>query len=162
MRIPAAPAQYVQALIQPILSAIEQGINACFTRGQDVRLVNGERFSLKSAGGTEVFFGVDDQGAILTPVGVLPITTTATTTVTLVAPGFYAFTGPTVAVLPAISGAIGWLLMIKNRGKGTLTLQAAGSDKIYFNAAVASYAAYPGWSLCLVNDGTYWDMSLFG
>ena len=161
MNLAAAPAQYVQRLWQPILTAIQAAINACFTKGQDVRLINGERLSLKSPGGTEVFLTVGDDGEITTPIGVLPVTTTATTTFTISGPGLYVLTGSTTTgILPAVANSLGWLLIFKNRGSGTFTTKAPGSDKIYFSSAVSTLDIPSEASSWMINDGTYWDAEL--
>ncbi len=66
MKLPAAPAQYARGLFQPILSTIERGVNACFAKGQDLQLQNGERLILKSPNGTLYQIKVDNSGSLST------------------------------------------------------------------------------------------------
>lgn len=156
-----APATYVRGLWQDILSRIKSGIEGCWSKTEDIRLVNGQRLSLLSPGKTEVFITVSDGSAILTPVGVLPVTVDGGATLALAAPGLAVFTGTTATwTLPAVANSIGWLLLIKNRGSGDLTVQRAGSDQIYRAGAVNSITVSAGITTWLTNDGTYWDAEL--
>ena len=158
MKLPVAPAHYARSLFQPILSAIEQGVNGCFARGQDVRLVNGERFSLASAGGIETFLTVDDAGNLLAAMGRMTPTVSAAGTLTIAEPGLHVFSGSTATwTLPPVAASAGWLIFLKNRGSGALTIQRAGADQIYANTPVSSIAIAAGASGWLINDGSYWD-----
>ena len=158
--IPAAPDRYDRGTWQQIVNAIRQALLGAFRAGQDLRLVRGERFSLKSAGGVETFFTVDDAGNLLTPTaGAEYVKTSSAASLTLTAPGFHVFTGTTATwTLPSLAGSPGWTIRVKNRGSGDLTIERAGSDQLYTSAAVDSLTLPAGASTWLTADGSFWDV----
>lgn len=88
------------------------------------------------------------------------VTTSAAASLTLTtAFSAYVFTGssPTTWTLPAISGNTGKRLIVENRGSAAITLQRAGTDQIWFLAALTNVTIAAGGSMILVNDGTYWN-----
>lgn len=70
----------------------------------------------------------------------------------------YVFTGTTSTwTLPPVIGNSGGVINIKNRGSGTVTINAyAGANEIFTNAAVNTYALTTGSAIILRCDGTYW------
>lgn len=87
------------------------------------------------------------------------ITTSAASTLTLTtASSCYVFNGTTTTwTLPAVSGNMGFPLIIENVGSGAITLNAAGTDHIWFLSQVTSVIIATGGSLTLVCDGTNWN-----
>ena len=65
-QLPNAPPYYDQALFQRIVGAISSALGGCWQKRQDVRLVNGERLTLKSPDGHEYAVKVDNAGALST------------------------------------------------------------------------------------------------
>jgi hypothetical protein len=119
--IPPAPTTYDRGAWQKILETIRLALQGAFVSGQDVRLVRGERFSLISPNGTEIFFTVDDAGNLLTPTSAVQyVKTSSAATLVITAPGFHVFTGTTSTwTLPAVVGHTGWEIKIKNRAPAT-------------------------------------------
>jgi hypothetical protein len=66
LKLSPAPPRYERAAWQSILQAIGQSLGAAFSRGQDVRLQNGERLILKAPNGTLWQVKVDNTGALST------------------------------------------------------------------------------------------------
>ena len=84
--VPTAPNSYDRSTVQNIVGALTDAIAGCFQKREDVRLLNGERFSLKSANGTEWFLGVDNAGGLgPTSSGVYGAVSTTNATVTTIA-----------------------------------------------------------------------------
>jgi hypothetical protein len=86
-------------------------------------------------------------------------TTTSSTSVTMdVANTFTAYTGssPSTFTLPALSGNSNKVLIIKNNGSATVTVQRAGSDEIWTNTSVTSVAIPVGASRAFGSIGGYW------
>jgi hypothetical protein len=61
--------------------------------------------------------------------------------------------------LPTISSNTGMVIIIKNRGSGTLTVASnAGASEVYDTSAATSKSVLAGTSFTFVNDGTYWNV----
>lgn len=80
------------------------------------------------------------------------------TSLTIVDSTYYIFTGGSDATwtLPAV-GTPGRRIFIKNAGSAVLTVQRAGSDQIFTNTLVNSFALLTGADRVLVDDGVYWQ-----
>lgn len=85
-------------------------------------------------------------------------TTSAATYSVIATNEFNVFTGTTSTwTLPAITGNTWKRLYIKNRGSGTLTVNAnGGTNTIYATAAINTFNLNPGEAVILINDATYW------
>ena len=80
-------------------------------------------------------------------------------TVTLGSKSFYVNTGGNVIwTLPLIASSLGATYFIKNRGTGTITLNASGSDSLFFTSATYSVAISPGEAYIVSCDGSYWEV----
>jgi hypothetical protein len=64
--IPQAPDRYDRSTWQLILEEIRRRLDGVFSRGQDVRLQQGERLILKSPNGTLYYVKVDNAGTLST------------------------------------------------------------------------------------------------
>jgi lysophospholipase L1-like esterase len=110
------------------------------------------------------------QTAVLVPAGsswdVLFLSPTVTKRVTVQAGATYTLTremalavasGSTATwTLPAVAGHEGVEFLIKNRGSGDLTVQCAGTDKLYTTAQIDNVTVTPGSTLRLICDGVLW------
>lgn len=88
-----------------------------------------------------------------------PNISSATTLTLTAAASIYVYNGAAAATwtLPAVSGNSGEILILYNRGSGSVTVQRAGSDQIDNQGGlVNSVPLSPNTSLELLNDGTYW------
>lgn len=90
----------------------------------------------------------------------LPVVTSLTTQVLSSTVSSYIYTGSTPATwtMPSISLLIGKQFILKNRGSGIVTINAAGSDNFYTTVPIASLTLSPGDSYSLLDDGTYWNV----
>lgn len=72
----------------------------------------------------------------------------------------YVFTGTTsVWTLPAVSGTSGLIYYIKNKGTGSITLNASGGEnEIYTTSAVNTYEITAGSFIILISDGTTFNL----
>lgn len=72
----------------------------------------------------------------------------------------FVFSGTTTTwTLPAVSGTTNRTYFIKNRGSGSITLNAnAGATEIYDTSAVTSITITAGTARILINDGTYFTV----
>jgi hypothetical protein len=90
------------------------------------------------------------------------LTTSSASTLTLTAGNDYVFTGTTATyALPAISTtAIGRQnrIYIRNRGTGTITLNAASGSTIYTTSAVSTINIIAGAACELLPDGNYFNV----
>lgn len=90
--------------------------------------------------------------------GAVSISSASTLTLTP-SNSIYVYNGAAAATwtLPAVSGNSGEIIILYNRGAGTVTVQRAGSDQIDDGGAmVTSIPLSSNSSLELINDGTYW------
>ena len=84
---------------------------------------------------------------------------TSSGTVTLGSKSFYVNTGGNVIwTLPLIASSLGATYFIKNRGTGTITLNASGSDNLFFTSVTPSVAISPGEAYIVSCDGSYWEV----
>lgn len=63
--------------------------------------------------------------------------------------------GAVVSTLPLVAGNTGKRVFIKNRGTGTLTINAE-TNKMWNTSVVTGLALVAGSGVAFVNDGTYW------
>jgi hypothetical protein len=79
--------------------------------------------------------------------------------VSLGSKSFYVNTGGNVIwTLPLIASSLGATYFIKNRGTGTITLNASGSDNLFFTSVTPSVAISPGEAYIVSCDGSYWEV----
>jgi hypothetical protein len=79
--------------------------------------------------------------------------------VSLGSKSFYVNTGGNVTwTLPSIASSLGATYFVKNRGTGTITLNASGSDNLFFTGVQTSVAISPGEAYIVACDGSYWEV----
>lgn len=128
------------------------------TAGTFVRILDsaGTWFSISSATGTKghpSINGVDQ--------GYWRVTNDTSTTLNVTAADTYKFftlanAGAVTVNLPA--GATGLRYWFKNKGAGTATLTPNGSEKLFTNAQVATFALATGDTALIAWDGTDWSV----